>query len=62
MSKTLKKTISWRIIATTSSITIGYLITGSIEIGFSIGILEVIVKSILYFIHEKYWDKKIIKN
>ena len=61
MYKTLKKTITWRIIATTTSITIAYTITGSIGIGFTIGLAETIIKSILYYLHEKYWEKKISK-
>ena len=56
--KILLKTLSWRIIATLTSIIIAFLITGSIEVGVTIGLIETILKSLLYFIHEKYWEKK----
>jgi uncharacterized membrane protein len=58
----LLKTFTWRMIATTTSITIAYFITGSFEIGFTIGVIETIVKSLLYFLHEKYWEKNIKRN
>ena len=55
---TLIKTLTWRIIATTLSITIAFLITGSIEVGFTIGVAETIIKTFFYFLHEKYWEKR----
>ena len=59
---TLLKTFTWRIIATTTSISIAFLITGSIQVGFTIGAAETIIKTLFYFIHEKYWEKRINQN
>ena len=59
---TLLKTITWRIIATITSITLAFLITGSIQVGVTIGIAETIIKTFLYFLHEKYWEKRNIQN
>ena len=53
------KTISWRIIATLTTIIISVIITKSIQIGLGIGITEFIVKMFLYYYHERFWFKKI---
>jgi len=53
------KTISWRIIAILTTITISYIITGSIHIGLGIGAIEFVVKMILYYTHERFWYKYI---
>jgi len=51
------KTISWRIIATTDTLLIAWLLTGSFVIGSSIASLEVLTKMFLYYLHEKAWIK-----
>lgn len=53
----LAKTISWRIIGTLDTITLGWIITGDLKLGFQIGGVEVISKMGLYFIHERVWYK-----
>jgi len=53
----LVKTISWRIIATTDTLLIAWLLTGSFVIGSSIASLEVLTKMVLYYLHEKAWIK-----
>lgn len=57
ISRSVWKTTSWRIIATIDTVIISYLITGSIKIAASIGSIEVITKIILYYYHERAWDK-----
>lgn len=51
----LFKTITWRIIGTLDTVTLGWLISGDPFIGLKIGFAEVISKMILYYIHEKVW-------
>lgn len=53
----LAKTISWRAIGTLDTIVLSGIITGSWEMGFTIGGIEVITKMILYFLHERVWYK-----
>jgi len=55
--RTVLKTISWRIMATVDTIIISYLITGKISLALSIGFFEFITKLILYYIHERLWNK-----
>jgi len=55
----LAKAITWRITGTLDTMLIGWLITGSIELGALIGGIEVLTKTVLYYIHERVWYKHI---
>ncbi len=55
--RALAKTITWRILAVIGTITIALVFTGSIEISLGIGTVDVIVKTIMYYFHERAWDK-----
>ena len=47
----LLKTITWRIVGTIDTMILGWVVTGNIKIGLTIGGFEVITKMILYFLH-----------
>jgi len=51
------KTITWRIIATISTILIVWIFTGDLELSLGAGAVEVIIKMILYYLHERMWYK-----
>lgn len=56
--QSLLKTISWRLVATTTT----FLISGAVlnefnEIALFIALLELISKFILYYVHERIWIK-----
>jgi uncharacterized membrane protein len=53
--KSLIKSITWRIIGTLDTIIISYVLTGKLTIAISIGSVEVITKTILYYFHERIW-------
>ena len=55
--RSLLKTISWRVVASIDTFLISWLISGKISIGISIATLEVITKLIIYYFHERAWDK-----
>jgi uncharacterized membrane protein len=55
-SRSLTKTITWRVIATSDTILIARLITGSWTIGFGIASIEVVTKMFLYYLHERSWS------
>ena len=54
-SRSLLKTISWRILASTDSFLLTWLVTGSPTAGLTVSGLEVITKMILYYFHERAW-------
>lgn len=55
--RSIVKTISWRFWATLTTISLVLLFTGQTAIALSIGGLEVILKMIVYFVHERAWDR-----
>jgi len=55
--RSVVKTISWRVLGTIDTMVISYLITGSLAMAASIGSIEVVTKMILYYFHERAWDR-----
>ena len=55
----LTKTLTWRILATTDTFIIAWLITGKIDWAAGIATIEVATKMILYYWHERIWYKYI---
>jgi uncharacterized membrane protein len=53
--RSLLKAISWRIIGTLDTMTLGWIITGSPLMGLKIGALELFTKFVLYYFHERIW-------
>ncbi len=56
-SRSIGKSISWRILASCDTVLISYIITGSFAIAASIGSIEVLTKMILYYFHERAWNR-----
>lgn len=50
------KSISWRIIGTLDTVVISWWVTGTLQMAFTIGSIELITKMILYFFHERLWN------
>ena len=53
--KSVLKSVSWRIVGTIDTMLISFIITGRISVALSIGSVEVITKTILYYFHERLW-------
>jgi uncharacterized membrane protein len=45
------KALSWRAIATTTTMSLVYALTGQIELMVGVGLLDLILKLIFYFLH-----------
>ena len=56
-TKSILKTISWRIVGTMDTMLITYLVTGELGIAISIGTVELFTKMVLYYFHERLWNK-----
>ena len=54
----LLKSVTWRIIATITTVLLVLLFTGDFELSIKFGIVEVILKFALYYIHERVWYKQ----
>jgi uncharacterized membrane protein len=53
--KSVIKAVSWRIVGTIDTMVISYFITGKLTVAVSIGSVEVLTKTILYYFHERVW-------
>ena len=53
----IAKALTWRLVGTLDTMIISWIITGNALIGISIGIVEVISKTVLYYFHERLWYK-----
>ena len=51
----IAKTITWRTVGTIDTMLLAWLITGNPMAGLKIGMLELITKMLLYYLHERAW-------
>jgi uncharacterized membrane protein len=54
--RSVAKAFSWRILTTIATILIVYFVTKEWTISLTIGGLEVVVKLIIYYFHERIWN------
>ena len=54
------KAITWRIIGTIDTMMLAWIISGDPMKGLKIGALELLTKTILYYLHERLWHSFII--
>ena len=57
LRRSLIKTLTWRILATTDTFLISWIITGYLTLASAIAGIEVITKMFLYYAHERGWSK-----
>jgi uncharacterized membrane protein len=50
------KAVSWRAVATTTTMALVYALTGQLELMVGVGLLDLILKLIFYFLHERAWN------
>ena len=56
-TRSLVKTISWRITGSGATFAISYLVLGDFSVAGTIAITQVTLNTILYYIHERIWNK-----
>jgi len=54
--RSVVKAISWRIVATLTTILLVFVYTGNVVISGSVGLLEFVLKIIIYYVHERVWN------
>ena len=57
VKKSVMKTMSWRVVATTTTFLISWVVTGSIVAGGVIASIEFWAKLVLYYWHERAWAR-----
>jgi len=54
----MTKTISFAVVHFSVAFTVGYVLTGSILVGGTIALVEPMINTVAYHIHELVWAKK----
>ena len=54
--RSILKGFTWRIIATSTTVTIAYFITGEVGSALKIGAIEFVGKIFIYYLHERMWQ------
>ncbi len=55
--RTLAKTITWRIFASLITMGLVFFFTGEWILSLGVGVTEVFIKMLGYYIHERTWNK-----
>jgi len=55
--RSIVKAISWRVVGTLDTLIVSYLLTGEIALATSIASIDFVTKMILYFFHERIWNR-----
>ena len=55
--RSLVKTVSWRITGSGATFLISWLITGDFSVAGSIAVIQLVSNTVLYFIHERVWNR-----
>lgn len=56
MNRSLVKTISWRITGSGATLTIAWIMTGSLAVAGTIASIQIVSNTILYLMHERVWN------
>ena len=51
------KAVSWRAVATATTMALVYGLTGQFELMVGVGLLDLILKLVFYFLHERAWNR-----
>lgn len=55
--RSIVKTVSWRITGSSATFLIAYIMTGNLAIAGVIGVTQMISNTVLYYIHERIWNR-----
>lgn len=54
--RSMIKAISWRIVATLTTILLVMIFSKDLALGTVVGITELVVKTVVYYVHERVWN------
>ena len=59
LKRHILKTISYRILGTLTTVIIAYSLGASLKVSSMLGVGELVLKPVIYFLHERLWYKYI---
>ncbi|MEN9390603.1 MAG: hypothetical protein RLZZ283_703 [Candidatus Parcubacteria bacterium] len=54
-ARSVAKSVTWRLISFLNTSLVSVVVSGNPVQGLSIGIAEIVTKTVLYYLHERYW-------
>jgi uncharacterized membrane protein len=54
--RSVLKAFSWRVVATTTTASIAFIVTGEVGTALMIGGIEFVFKIFVYYAHERLWE------
>jgi len=54
--RSVLKAFSWRIVATLTTILLVFVFSKDLALGTIVGVAELVVKTIIYYLHERAWN------
>ncbi|MDD7914990.1 DUF2061 domain-containing protein [Polaribacter ponticola] len=55
--RSVAKALSWRVVGTIDTLVVSYVLSGEIALAASIASVDFLTKLVLYFFHERVWNK-----
>jgi uncharacterized membrane protein len=56
-TRSLTKGITWRFVATMTTVIVSWLVVGDVSAALQIGFFEAILKIAIYYVHERIWAR-----
>jgi adenylylsulfate kinase len=54
--RSIVKAISWRIVATLTTMLLVFMFTGNLVVSGGVGLTELLSKILMYYVHERIWN------
>ena len=54
--RSIAKAVSWRIVATLTTVLLVYVFTGNLLVSGGVGLTELLSKLLIYYVHERVWN------
>lgn len=55
--RSIAKAVSWRIIATLTTMLLVFVFTGELVLTLGVGALDISLKMVFYYVHERAWNR-----
>jgi uncharacterized membrane protein len=55
--RSVAKSLSWRFLAAIITACVAYFMTGELDFALKIGLIDTLVKLLIYFLHERVWNQ-----
>ncbi len=53
----MAKALTWRVLATLITVSVAYLVTGTLKVAAAIGVVDTLIKFFVYYFHERAWTR-----